>query len=65
MSTEAFKEGDRVKKIGGDYTFVGVVVAAFKKLSGKQRYVVENTEGILHVFSDKQLIDINEQKHKE
>ena len=50
-----FQVGDNVKKITGDYKFEGVVVAAFEKLSGKQRYVVENEDGILHIFSEKNL----------
>jgi len=32
-----FKVGDRVEKVGGDYSFVGIVVAAFEKLSGADR----------------------------
>jgi hypothetical protein len=46
-----FKQGDLVGKYGGDYVFEGVVVAAFTKLSGVQRYVVEDDRGILHVYS--------------
>ncbi len=49
------KIGDVVEKIGGDYTFVGIVVAAFAKLSGAQRYVVEDDRGVLHIFSAKNL----------
>lgn len=55
MEDFKFKEGDKVTKVGGDYTFDGIVVAAFRKLSDKPRYVVENKEGLLHIFSDKQL----------
>jgi hypothetical protein len=50
-----YKVGDKVKKVTGDYKFEGTVVAAFEKLSGKPRYVVENEDGILHIFSDKNL----------
>lgn len=50
-----FKVNDKVEKVGGDYTFVGVVVAAFVKLSGVDRYVVEDDRGILHVYSEKTL----------
>ncbi len=46
-----FERGDKVIKIGGDYRFAGIVVAAFEKLSGKRRYVVEDDRGILHIFS--------------
>ena len=45
--------GDKVEKVGGDYTFVGIVVAAFKKLSGAERFVVEDDRGVLHVYSEK------------
>lgn len=48
--------GDLVAKTGGDYRFDGVVVAAFEKLSGVKRYVVEDDRGILHVYSDSNLI---------
>lgn len=49
----SFQVGDKVEKVGGDYTFVGVVVAAFKKLSGAERFVVEDDRGVLHVYSAK------------
>lgn len=47
--------GDKVEKIGGDYDFRGVIVAGFTKTTGAQRYVVENQDGILHIFSAKNL----------
>ena len=50
-----FKVGDLVSKVGGDYSFEGVVVAAFVKQSGVDRYVVEDDRGILHVYSAKNL----------
>lgn len=51
-----FKVGDLVSKTVGDYRFVGVVVAAFYKRDGKSgRYVVENDDGVLHIFSGAQL----------
>ena len=37
-----FIVGDQVEKIGGDYTFVGYVVAVFPKLSGAIRLVVDS-----------------------
>lgn len=48
-----FKVGDLVEKVGGDYTFVGHVVAVFAKLSGAVRLVVEDDRGVLHVYSEK------------
>ena len=52
---EEFKVGNKVEKVGGDYTFEGTVVAAFQKLSGAVRYVVEDDRGVLHVYSAKTL----------
>lgn len=48
-----FKVGDKVEKVGGDYTFVGYVVAVFAKISGAIRLVVEDDRGVLHVYSEK------------
>lgn len=55
MSTIIYPPGEHVEKITGDYTFAGFVVAAFSKLSGEVRYVVEDDRGVLHIFSDSQL----------
>ncbi len=49
------KIGDRVVKQGGDYRFRGTIVALFKKVDGKTRVVVENEDGILHIFNPLQL----------
>lgn len=46
----------RVKKVTGDYKFEGFVVSCFYKRDGKSiRYVVENDDGILHIYSEKNL----------
>ena len=50
-----FDIGDYVSKLRGDYSFDGVVVAVFNKLSGARRYVVENRDGVLHIFSGSNL----------
>lgn len=50
-----FAVGDPVKKIGGDYTFEGIVRAVFAKRSGEVRFVVEDDRGVLHVYSAKNL----------
>lgn len=47
--------GDKVKKITGDYRFEGEVVAAFHKRNGMVRYVVENDDGMLFIFNESQL----------
>lgn len=57
--------GDTVAKQGGDYTFIGKVVAAFHKLSGKQRYVVEDDRGTLHVFGPSNLRIATEEEENE
>lgn len=46
---------NKVEKVGGDYTFVGIIVAKFTKLSGVERYVVEDDRGVLHIYSEKNL----------
>lgn len=55
-----FRVGDHVEKVGGDYSFRGRVVCLFVKLDQKSmRYVVENSDGVLHIYSDKNLkIDV-------
>ena len=50
-----YRIGQRVEKTSGDYTFFGEVVSAFKKLSGAERYVVENDAGILLIMNEKML----------
>ena len=51
----SFRVGDRVEKVGGDYTFAGIVRAVFTKESGAVRLVVEDDRGVLHVYSEKNL----------
>jgi predicted nucleic acid-binding Zn ribbon protein len=48
--------GSKVRKVGGDYRFEGTIVSAFKKLSGKERFVVEDDRGVLHIYSEKNLV---------
>lgn len=54
-----FHVGDPVHKKGGDYYFDGTIVAVFLKLSGKVRYVAENFDGVLHIFSENNLEKTN------
>ena len=49
---------DRVTKITGDYSFDGKVVSSLEKLDGKQRYVVEDDRGALHIYSEQNLRQI-------
>lgn len=51
----AFAEGERVIKDTGDYTFDGIILSVFRNRSGSPRYVVENEEGIIHIFNHNQL----------
>ncbi len=46
--------GDPVSKPIG-YRFDGIVLAVFPNLSGAMRYVVENEDGIIHIFNRNQL----------
>jgi hypothetical protein len=50
-----FAVGDSVSKVGGDYRFDGTIVAVFNKLSGVERFVVEDDRGVLHIYSEKNL----------
>ena len=57
IAAERLVVGDHVSKVGGDYRFEGVVVASFVKRDGKTwRYVAENADRVLHVFSAAQLV---------
>lgn len=53
---------ERVRKEGGDYTFEGDVRAIVHKRSGAVRYVVENDDGLLFIFSGEQLRRVVEAK---
>ncbi|MEE8597811.1 MAG: hypothetical protein V3T09_08395 [bacterium] len=60
IDMENLKEGDIVEKTGGDYYFYGVVISVLKKITdskGKRkiRYVVQNKDGMLHIFNRSQL----------
>lgn len=48
--------GTMVKKVGGDYSFSGMVVAVVVKKSGAIRYVVEDDRGLLFIFSEANLV---------
>lgn len=50
-----FKKGDKVEKVGGDYTFPGTVIGVSQKLSGAIRYDVEDDRGAIHIYSEKNL----------
>jgi len=50
-----FPIGTKVKKITGDYTFSGIVIGTFTKLSGLQRYAVEDDRGVIHIYTAKNL----------
>lgn len=53
-----FKIGDKVQKCTGDYHLEGVVVAVFRTMAGKERYVVEHAPvapGMLHIYSAQNL----------
>lgn len=53
---QMFKVGDKVKRSNeSDYRFDGEIVAKFNKLSGVERFVVEDDRGVLHIYSEKNL----------
>ena len=52
----------KVRKIKG-YKFEGVVVADFVTIAGKRRIVVDNGDGLLHIFSPEQLELVEEKSN--
>lgn len=56
-----YSVGDLVERVGGDYTYNGFVVAAFRKadkngkMVGQIRYVVQNGDGMLFIFNEQSL----------
>jgi hypothetical protein len=55
--TFKFGIGEKVSKLSGDYQFKGWIVSRWHK-RGKPdaiRYDVENPDGIVHIFNEKQL----------
>lgn len=49
-------KGQEIRKVGGDYTFEGVVVSVFQKKSGQTRLVVEDDRGVLHIFNPNNVV---------
>lgn len=47
--------GKTVSKVNGDYKFEGRIVSVFAKCNGVIRLVVQNADGILHIFSENNL----------
>ncbi len=58
----SISRGDYVQKTTGDYRFEGFVLVVFKKLDPSPviRLVVENKDGIVHIFSGSQLQKANQ-----
>ncbi len=50
-----FERGDKVKKVGGDYTYEGSIRSIIHKNSGQIRYVVEDDRGMLFIFNENSL----------
>ena len=48
--------GQHVVKETGDYVFEGDIRSVFTKRNGATRYCVENDQGIVHIFSEHQLV---------
>lgn len=51
---KSFEVGDKVFKLKG-YEFRGTVVMKGETLAGKVRYVVDDGQGMLHIYSGSQL----------
>lgn len=51
----AFHDWKRVHVVNSDYKFSGRILIIFQKHSGVLRCVVENDDGVLHIFSAKNL----------
>ena len=49
-----FTIGQAVEKVSG-YKFIGYVIGVVTTRAGKIRYVVENDDGIIHIFRGSQL----------
>ena len=62
MTTQSDLLNKHVRKVTG-YKFEGVVVAQFYSLAGKERFVVDNYDGMLHIFNRAQL-EINPEKEQ-
>lgn len=45
--------GYKVRRINSDYSFVGTIRAHFSKVSGQERFVVEDERGTLFIMSRK------------
>lgn len=53
MRIDGYGVGDHVEVVGGDHSFEGTIVAAFPKLWGAARFVVEDERGVLHIYGAK------------
>lgn len=62
MSDSPFKRGEKVRKIGGDYSFTGRVFACEQKLKPPHpwRVVVESRTGMLMIFNATQVKRVKE-----
>lgn len=62
MPRPPFKRGEKVRKVGGDYSFTGWIVARWQKRRAPYpwRVAVENRQGLTHIFNEKQLRRVKE-----
>ena len=54
-----FEIDQAVEKVSG-YKFIGYVIGVVQTLENKTRYVVQNDDGIIHIFRGSQLKSIGE-----
>lgn len=50
-----FRIGDHVEKTSGGHTYSGIIVAAYQKLSGAWRYLIEDQDGASFIMTPSQV----------
>lgn len=56
MADPEYQIGDMVEHVSHDSTFLGEIRAVFRHTNGAWRYVLQNSDGILHLYSGRTLI---------
>jgi len=67
MKLDVFDVGSRVRKVGGSYSAIGTIRAAFESRDGGRRYVFDFDEppGLLHIFNHLQLMKLDDIEENE
>jgi hypothetical protein len=56
MAKPEYEVGDYVEHVAIDSTFLGEIRAVFRHKNGAWRYVLQNVDGILHLYSGRTLM---------